>query len=66
MTTSEPVTRKCAGCGHRFRPAGGELYCCGRCAVPDAMASIYSALERFAGQQARAATGEEATRRGRR
>jgi hypothetical protein len=51
MTTGETPTRKCAGCGYRFRPEGGELYCCDRCAIPDAMNAIYAGLQRFAAAQ---------------
>jgi hypothetical protein len=50
-TTTETTLRRCAGCGHRFRPAGGELYCCDRCALPDAMYAIFTGLERFAAEQ---------------
>jgi hypothetical protein len=54
MTTcaNQAATRKCAGCGYRFRPSGGELYCCDRCALPDAMYAIYTGLRRFAQEQA--------------
>jgi hypothetical protein len=63
MPAAQPVTRKCAGCGYRFRPEGGELYCCDRCALPDAMRAIYAGLDRYAAadnaaRQQGASTGE--------
>jgi len=48
VITTEPGTRKCAGCGYRFRPVGSELYCCRRCQLPGARRWVHAGLERFA------------------
>jgi len=48
MTTPEPRTRRCEGCGYRFVPDGDQWYCSARCAAVAGMASVYAGLQRFA------------------